>query len=123
MRDTDYLQLLERGSNAEFGLTGDYFRLMDLGVPNSAPPTEIEPNVFSYSVPTDNFSAVNAYHHCDRLFRTMEEMGFDVPAFFDGTTFPVRVDHRSSFSTSNGNEVNAQAPGNAFRNGSDGFRF
>ena len=52
----------------------------------------------------------------------MEDMGFDVPTYFNGTTFPVRVDHRA---TMNGqaNTVNAQAPGTVAGNGSDGFRF
>jgi hypothetical protein len=110
-------------STGDQSLHGNYVRVLNLGPPNTPPPTEIAPNDFSYSVPTDDFSAVNAYHHCDRLFRMMEEMGFDVAAYFDGTTFPVRVDHRSRFNSLDGNEVNAQAPGNTSRNGSDGFRF
>lgn len=107
-------------------LHGNYVRVLDLGPPSASPPTEIDPDDFSYSVPTDDFSAVNAYHHCDNLFRMLEEMGFDVAAYFDGTTFPVRVDHRSSFFngiTTTGNIVNAQAPGNTSGNGSNGFRF
>ena len=54
-------------------------------------------------------------------------MGFNVNDYFDGTTFPVRVDHRFPYQNFQGvltgNVVNATAPGNAFRNGSDGFRF
>jgi len=103
-------------------LEGEFCKMTDINFPNTIPPQETPPDDFSYSVPTNNFAAVNAYYHCDRLFRIMEEMGFDVRAYFDGTDFPVRVDHRSSFGRG-GNVVNAQAPGNARRNGSDGFRF
>jgi hypothetical protein len=45
-----------------------------------------------------------------------------VAAYFDGTTFPVRVDHRATI----GNQivtVNAEAPGTPNSRGSDGFRF
>lgn len=99
-------------------LEGDFVRLADAGPPIIAAPTEPLPGVFSYSANTDNFTAVNAYHHCDELFRRMLGMGFNVQSYFDGTNFPVRVDHRAL-----GTVVNAQAPGNATRTGSDGFRF
>ncbi|KST69496.1 hypothetical protein [Mastigocoleus testarum] len=108
-------------------LEGEFVKIVNISSPNSVSPTTIPPNDFSYSVPTDDFAAVNAYYHCDRLFRMMEEMGFDVKSYFDGTTFPVSVDHRVQFRDRFGNlssnVVNAQAPGNIFGNGSDGFRF
>ena len=65
-----------------------------------------------------DFTAVYAYHHCDWLFRLLEGMGIDVPSYFDGTQFPVPVDHYAL-----GIQVNAQAPGNAMGNGSGGFLF
>lgn len=99
-------------------LDGEFVRLLDVGPPAVAAPAEPLPGVFSYPVRTDNFAAVNAYHHCDALFRTMQGMGFNVQSYFDGTEFPVRVDHRAL-----GINVNAEAPGNATRTGSDGFRF
>jgi hypothetical protein len=49
-------------------------------------------------------------------------MGFDVSTYFDGTQFPVTVDHRASIG-GQANTVNAQAPGNTASTGSDGFRF
>ena len=104
-------------------LEGEFCKIIDIDFPNATPPEETPPDDFSYSVRTNEFAAVNAYYHCDRLFRMMEEMGFDVRAYFDGTNFPVRVDHRSNFGRGSGNVVNAQAPGNTFGNGSDGFRF
>lgn len=108
-------------------LQGEFVRVVNIAPPNSAPPSETAPDDFSYAVRTDDFAAVNAYYHCDRLFRMIEEMGFNVNDYFDGTTFPVRVDHRFPYQNFQGvltgNVVNATAPGNAFRNGSDGFRF
>ncbi|MDA8016558.1 MAG: proprotein convertase P-domain-containing protein [Thermoanaerobaculia bacterium] len=112
---------------AEQELEGEFIRLQDIQLPNVAPPTSPTGQDFDFSVPTDDFAGVNAYFHCDRLFRLMEGMGFDVRQYFDGTTFPVRVDHRFSyrdrFGILRGDVINASAPGNAFRNGSDGFRF
>ena len=64
-------------------LTGEYVRMVDITAPNASPPTRAQTDDFFFSVPTNNFSAVNAYYHCDRLFRMMEEMGFDVQAYFD----------------------------------------
>ncbi len=100
-------------------LSGTYVQLMDTSPPAIAPPTVPTPSgAFNYDVGTDDFSAVNAYYHCDRLFRTMEEYGFDVFTYFDGTDFPVPVDHRAL-----GNAVNAQAPGNASGDGLGELRF
>ena len=107
-------------------LRGEFVRVVNIQAPNAIPPTETPPDDFSYSVPTDDFAAVNAYYNCDRLFRMIQDMGFDVTTYFDGTTFPVRVDHRfpfPRFSVLTGNVVNASAPGNSGGNGSDGFRF
>ena len=61
---------------------------------------------------TDNFSAVNAYYHCDRFFRTVRDIGFNIPSYFDGTSFPVPVDHHAL-----GNVINAQCRGNTLGNG------
>lgn len=52
------------------------------------------------------------------MFRLVADFGFNVATYFDGTTFPVPVDHRGL-----GTAVNAQAPGNATGDGSGGFRF
>jgi hypothetical protein len=102
-------------------LTGPYVRVVDISAPGATPPTAGD-GVFVYGADTDDFSAVNAYHHCHGFFALMEDMGFDVPTFFDGTAatpgFPVPVDHRAL-----GNTVNAQGPGNMFGDGSNGFRF
>lgn len=100
-------------------LTGNYVRVADTQSPVHAPPTVATPTgAFSFDVRTDEFAATNAYHNCDRLFRTMEDYGFNVTAYFDGTAFPVPVDHRAL-----GDAINAQAPGNATGNGLMELRF
>lgn len=108
--------------SATHHLRGDFVELRDVASPTIGAPSVSTGGRFDFSVPTDDFAAVNAYFHCDRLFRLLEEMGIDVRRYFDGTSFPVRVDHRVSFN-GNPNSVNASAPGNALRRGSDGFRF
>ncbi|MFZ5817639.1 MAG: hypothetical protein ACOY93_20490 [Bacillota bacterium] len=109
----------------EQALVGEYVRLINISDPAVAAPTEPLPGAFLYSVPTDDFAAVNAYYHSDAVFRMVQEMGFDMATYFDGTTFPVRVDHRATIGAdcSGGNCVNAQAPGNVTGTGSDGFRY
>jgi len=74
---------------------------------------------FIYDADTDNFSAVNAYHHVDQSIRLVVDYGFPLSTIFDGTTFPVKVDHRDA---SKG-EVQALGYGNATHTGSDGFGF
>lgn len=106
-------------------LTGEFVRLTNISDPSVAAPTEALPGNFNYSVPTDNFTAVNAYYHSDAVFRMVKDMGFNMATYFGGTSFPVRVDHRATIggSCAGGNCVNAQAPGNATGTGSDGFRY
>lgn len=103
-------------------LTGPFVRVANVSPPNLAAPTVPIGQRFEASVPTDDFAAINGYFHCDQCFRLVERLGYDVRQFFDGTTFPVTVDHRATIG-GQANAVNAQAPGNATGNGSDGFRF
>jgi len=100
-------------------LSGEFVRLLDNDPPMVVPPAQPNPPAnFFYDAPTREFAAVNAYHHCDGLFRHMQGMGFNIASYFDGTTFPVPVDP-CAFSDA----VNARAPGNTFGIGSDGFQF
>jgi hypothetical protein len=103
---------------------GEFVYISDINPPDIE---ELPTGNFSYSVPTDNFAAVNAYHHCDAAFRMVQEMGFDVKNYFDGTIFPVPVDHRSDFGDEEncplGNCVNARSDGNRTGTGSGGFQF
>ncbi len=82
---------------AQQTLRGEYVRVLNVTFLNTDPPTEPQGDDFLYSVLTDNFPAVSAYYHCDRLFRMLEEMGIDVRSYFNGATFPVRVDHRVGY--------------------------
>lgn len=100
-------------------LSGGFVTVVDVVAPVVAPPTAPNPPAsFVYDAPAREFAAVNAYHHCDWLFRLMKGMGFTLATYFDGTTFPVPVD-ACAFS----DQVNARAPGNVTGTGSGGFQF
>ncbi len=62
--------------------------------PDIAPPTKPSGNNFDYDTRTNDFGAVNAYYHETELFKTIEDLGFPIATYFDGTTFPIPVDHR-----------------------------
>lgn len=99
-------------------LTSEFVTLGEIAAPVILPPTAALPTGnFSFSAVTDDFGAVNCYHHCDGLFRMMEDMGFDIPTYFPDTTFPLTVDHRE------GSGVNAHGYGNAGGNGAGGMGF
>ena len=112
--------VLDDGS--EHRLEGRFVTVRNVSPPNLVAPTTPVGQLFQASVPTDEFAAINGYYHCDQCFRLVENLGFDVDDFFDGTNFPVTVDHRATIGGQT-NTVNAQAPGNNTSDGSDGFRF
>jgi zinc metalloprotease ZmpB len=95
-----------------YALTGDLVQLQDTEPPPVAPPTEPVGTDFDFNVRTDNFAAVNAYYHCDRFFRLVGDLGFDIPTYFGGTLFPSSVDHRGSITNPGGLEINAHCLGN-----------
>jgi hypothetical protein len=88
-------------------LNGEFVRALDTNAPTISPPTETSPFSFEYSAVTDEFAAVNGYYNMDAIYRMVQDMGFDVSSYFDGTTFPIPVDHRGKNSA-----VNASANGN-----------
>ncbi|MFS8103845.1 hypothetical protein LFM09_42670 [Lentzea alba] len=112
--------VLEGLANADpQNLSGVFVRVVDIQPPVFPPPSQTNPPAnFAYDAPGREFAAVNAYHHCDWLFRQMHLMGFNLSTYFDGTSFPVPVD-ASAFSDA----VNARAPGNTTGTGSGGFQF
>jgi hypothetical protein len=62
------------------GLNGQYVSIVDDSTPPLTPPTLNSPATdFAYSSRTDEFAAVNGYHHVDELFRLIES--FDTAAF------------------------------------------
>ena len=92
-------------------LQGALVTLSDIEPPMVAAPTQPAGSDFDYDVRTNEFAAVNAYYHNDRFFRLVEDLGFPLTgagAYFDGTSFPVEVDHRGL-----GNAVNAHCIGDA----------
>ena len=128
VRDLVSLRGLEPTAPGEDqALKGEYIEIRNVDGPNPTIPTSPSPGDFRFSVPTNDFGAVNAYHNCDRLFRLLEDFGFDVRQYFDGTIFPVPVDHRfhyrDQFGFFRSNVVNASAPGSALGRRSNGFRF
>jgi hypothetical protein len=86
-------------------LTGTYVTLSQEETPNVAAPTEPVGTDFDYDVRTNNFGAVNAYYHQTQLIKTIESLGFPRATYFDGTTFPIPVDHRGMGAS--GNTINA----------------
>ncbi len=101
------------------GLKGQFVNLVNNDAPPIVPPTSPNPPAtFFFDAPTREFAAANAYHHCDWLFRMVQDMGFNLSTYFDGTAFPVPVD-ACAFSDA----VNARAPGNTTGTGSGGFQF
>jgi hypothetical protein len=98
-------------------LAGTRVGLADDDAPAVAAPTEASGDDFDYDARTDTFAAVNAYYHANNVFDVIENLGFDLDGYFDGTTFPVHVDHRASFLTADGVEINAFCNGDAQSNG------
>ena len=92
-------------------LSGDTVSLVDSEAPTIAGPTEPGGSNFDFDARTNEFSAVNAYVHCDRFFRLVDSMGFSRATYFGGTTFPSSVDHRGRMNTTDGIEVNAHCVG------------
>lgn len=81
-------------------LSGQYVVLQDICPLPIPPPTDLNGR-FDYNADTDNFSAANAYYHNDFAFRMVEEMGFTMSSYFNGTPFPVPVDHMGCFTCVN----------------------
>ena len=87
-------------AGGNYALSGNFVQLQDTETPNVAVPTEPVGTDFDFDARTNNFAAVNAYYHCDRFFRLVAELGFDIPTYFGGTLFPSqcrspRLDHES----------------------------
>ncbi|MCX6631386.1 MAG: hypothetical protein NTW28_27550 [Candidatus Solibacter sp.] len=116
VRTTVLLQGLVPPAGGVQTLIGNKVRIVDVELPTLAPPTQPAATDFNFNARTNNFSAVNAYYHCDRFFRLMESMGFTLAGFFGaGTAFPNAVDHRGFGSPAQpaGNIINAHCLGTA----------
>lgn len=74
-------------------LTGPYVTISDFRSPASAPPVSPPANYTASASDSINFGAVNAFHHMDRFFRLMNDLGFDPATYFSATSLPLPVDH------------------------------
>jgi hypothetical protein len=86
-------------------LNGSFVEVTQVEGPNPPTPTEPAGTDFDFSVRTDNFAAVSGYFHVDRIFRTLQDLGFNVATYMANTVFPIPVDIRCF------NEVNAHCVG------------
>jgi hypothetical protein len=94
-------------------LAGSRVVVIDDDAPAVAPPTEPTGTDFDYQARTNDFAAVNAYYHANNFFTVIESLGFQLSSYFDGTSFPIHVDHRASFGNPQGLEINAFCGGDA----------
>jgi hypothetical protein len=117
LRDDVKLDRLDGPTAGQQSLAGSNVVLSDDDPPPIDPPTQPAGTDFDYDARTNDFAAVSAYYHADGFFAVVEDLGFDLDAYFDGTDFPVHVDHRASISDPNGIEVNAFCQGDAQGNG------
>ena len=112
-RSSVMLEGLDAPVNGQQSLSGEIITVDDFEPPDADPPTEATGANFDYQVRTNCFAAVNAYYHCDRFFRLLEDLGFSRSGYFAGTTFPIPVDHRGQPKPEkHGIEVNARCEGN-----------
>ncbi|WP_314242365.1 hypothetical protein [Streptomyces sp. DSM 40907] len=84
-------------------LRGTYVVIRDVELPAVSPPTRPAGSDFNFRPRSDDFAAVNAYYHQTQLFRRIADLGFPIAGYFDGTDFPIPVDHRGT----GANTVNA----------------
>lgn len=102
LHDSDeLLNALDPPSGGTQSLIGDFVVIQEEESPVIAAPTRPAGTDFDFAVRSDDFAAVNAYYHMTELFRTMEDLGFVIADYFDGTTFPIPVDHRGMGTTIN----------------------
>ncbi len=94
LRDDVELLGLDPAVGGVQSLTGEFVQVTNVHNPNIAPPTQPTGTDFDFDVRTDQFSAVNAYYHQDRFFRLVQDLGFSLNSYFDGTSFPIDADHR-----------------------------
>ena len=120
LRDDVTLQNLDAPVVNVQSLKGSNVTIVDDNSPTVAAPTMPTGMDFDFDARTNHFGAVNAYYHADALFEMIEDLGFSLASYFDGTSFPVHVDHRASSSNMSGAtgiEVNAFCSGDAQSDG------
>jgi hypothetical protein len=93
-RDDVVLQNLDAPVAGNQSLRGSFAEVTQVEGPNIAPPVEPTGTDFDYNVRSNNFASVSGYFHVDRIFRTMQDLGFDIPTYMSNTVFPIPVDIR-----------------------------
>ena len=94
LRDNVVLENLNPPMLGMQSLTGSLVTVNHVDPPNIAGPVLPANTDFNFNARSNDFAAVNAYYHNDRFFRLVEELGFPLATYFDGTSFPVDIDHR-----------------------------
>ncbi|MFE2124539.1 hypothetical protein ACFW9U_28300 [Rhodococcus aetherivorans] len=109
-RDTVTLQNIDPPAAGTQALSGSFGRVRQVEGDAVPAPTTPMGTDFLYAARTDNFAAVSAYFHVDRIFREIAGLGWTIDGptgYFSNTIFPVPIDHRCF----NGNVINAHCVG------------
>jgi hypothetical protein len=93
-RDDVTLQNLDAPVGGDQSLVGSFAEVTQVEGPDIIPPTEPTGTDFFYNVRSNDFASVSGYFHVDRIFRTMQDLGFNVSTYMANTVFPVPVDIR-----------------------------
>lgn len=93
-RDDVSLQNLDGPVGGVQSLVGTFAEVTQVEGPNIAPPTQPTGTDFDYDARTNHFASVSGYFHTDRIFRTMQDLGFNVSSYMSNTVFPIPVDIR-----------------------------
>jgi len=117
LRSSVTLQGLNAADAETHSLHGEIIQIRDFEPPQAKPPTARTSGAFDYPARSDQFAAVNAYYHCDRFFRMVENLGFPRASYFKATKFPIPIDHRGRIDTLSGIEINARCQGNSTAEG------
>lgn len=91
-RDTVTLMNLDPPVDGTQALRGRFGELREVAGDVVAAPTVPAGANFHFDTRTDDFAAVSAYFHVDRVFRTIDDLGFT--GYFRNTVFPIAIDHR-----------------------------
>jgi hypothetical protein len=93
-RDDVILQNLDAPVGGNQSLVGAFAEVTQVEGPDIPPPTEPTGTNFYFDVRTNNFASVSGYFHVDRIFRVMQDLGFNVATYMVNTVFPIPVDIR-----------------------------
>lgn len=91
-RDDVLLPNLDMPVSSTQSLSGTFAEVTQVEGPNTLPPTESTGTDFDYDVRTNDFASVSGYFHVDRIFRTLQDLGFNVGTYMSNTVFPIPVD-------------------------------